>query len=396
MFRTFHIGKWKQKWLQILVMWRTFIFLSISSAMFFIVLGLGGMIEHKFGSSPLSSMKRIAIQLSTRFFVNMMAMEVPHLPQGKEAVTLTSEQVVKFFVWLITNVNPLDPKTLLAGEVPGMNNNILNDAHNRSLHDIIPNDVINKDKSEGEAPQTSVTSTNTVSNKLNNRNNLENKATDNQNLNKVVFIYHSHNRESWNPVLKQQGGNPNDARKNITLVGRRLQKQLERRRIGAAHSYTDYASSVKEYNWSMSYKYSKQTVKEAMSSNKNLHFFFDIHRDSIKRKDSTVTIKGKDYATVYFIIGHRNPGWRRNEQLASELHERLEKRYPGISRGIWGKTASQGHGEYNQSLSPNSIVIEIGGVDNTLEETYRTVDILAELITDIIHKRNDAKFASIS
>ncbi|MEW9106043.1 stage II sporulation protein P [Paenibacillus sp.] len=86
-----------------------------------------------------------------------------------------------------------------------------------------------------------------------------------------------------------------------------------------------------------------------------------------------------------------NPNWKKNEQFANEIHERLEKNYPGISRGIFGKTALQGNGEYNQSLSPNSVVIEIGGIDNTLEELYRTADVLADFIADIVHKKKDAK-----
>lgn len=417
MFRTFNVGKWKRKWLQVLVMGRTFALLSIGSAMFFIVLSLGGMMEHKLNSSPLSSMRGVAAQLSTRFFVDMMTMEMPNLPKGEGELTLTRNQVAQFLVRLATNVNPLDPKTLLAGEVPGINRDasipfrlsIGNQSgkgpqdypmsvdkgseppneHGGEPQDVTHGEVIddgqgseNTEPSESVDPPTKSTS---------NKEDPSHQIDDNSNLRKLVFIYHSHNRESFNPLLNQQGSNPNHVKKNISLVGKRLQEQLEKHGIGATHSDTDYASSVKGYSWNMSYKYSKHTVKQAMSSNKELQYFFDIHRDSTRRKNSTVTIKGTNYATVYFIIGHLNSNWRENEQFANEIHERLEKSYPGISRGIFGKTASQGNGEYNQSLSPNSVVIEVGGVDNMLEETYRTADVLAELIADIIQEKKDAK-----
>src|SRR5690606_4965724 len=149
------------------------------------------------------------------------------------------------------------------------------------------------------------------------------------------------------------------------------------------HSNTDYPTAIKDYRWELSYKYSKKTVTEAMESNDDLEFFFDIHRDSQPRKYTTATIDGKDYAQVFFIIGHRNPEWRKNEALATKIHEALEKEYPGSSRGIWGKTAATGNGEYNQSLAPESVIVEIGGVENTLEESYRTADALAKVITDI-------------
>ena len=39
--------------------------------------------------------------------------------------------------------------------------------------------------------------------------------------------------------------------------------------------------------------------------------------------------------------------------------------------------------EYNQSLAEDNVLIEVGGVDNTLEESYRTADALAEVISEI-------------
>ncbi|WP_019422538.1 stage II sporulation protein P [Paenibacillus sp. OSY-SE] len=415
MFRIFNVGKLKQKWMQALVMGRTFVLLSIGSAVFFIVLGLGGLVEQKLESSPLSSMKGVAAQLSTRFFVDMMAMEMPKLPKGEGEASLSRNQVAQFLVQLATNVNPFDPKSLLAGEVPGLDRDAaiplrlgvgnqavkgpedyplpanLGDKHpdehgGEPTNGPDQGDQVPGGKGNGQGAETVRPPTKPESNK-----GQDNSGKSKTNLNNYVFIYHSHNRESWNPELEKQSSNPNDAKTNITLVGKRLQEQLEKQGIGAVHSNEDYSSSIKGYNWNMSYKYSKQTVKEAMAQNKELQFFFDIHRDALRRKDSTVEIKGKSYAQVYFIIGHRNPNWKENESFASEIHEKLEDRYPGISRGIWGKSAAQGNGEYNQSLSPNSVVIEVGGIDNTLEESYRTADVLADLIAEIVRDLTEAK-----
>ena len=69
----------------------------------------------------------------------------------------------------------------------------------------------------------------------------------------------------------------------------------------------------------------------------------------------------------------------------------MEKDYPGLSRGIWGKTSSQGNGEYNQSLSENSILIEIGGIDNSKEELARTTKVLADILSNIFWEAQDAK-----
>ena len=125
-----------------------------------------------------------------------------------------------------------------------------------------------------------------------------------------------------------------------------------------------------------------------MSSNKSLKFLFDIHRDSQKRKLTTATIEGKAYAQVFFIIGKSNPNWKQNTEFADQIHEKLEGSYPGLSRGIYGKSSNGGrnNGEYNQSLSEDSVLIEIGGIDNTLEECYRTADALAGVIADLYFK----------
>lgn len=210
--------------------------------------------------------------------------------------------------------------------------------------------------------------------------------TSGNNKDSVVFIYHSHNRESWNSEVLEGEKNANSKTQNITLVGKRLAIQLEEKGIGAMHSDTDYSTTVPNYDWNYSYKFSRKTVKEAIASNEKLQFFFDIHRDSQQRKYTTAEIDGVSYAQVYFIIGQRNSNWKENEAFATKIHEKLEKKYPGLSRGIWGKTASSGNAEYNQSLAGQNVLIEIGGVDNTLEESYRTADVLAEVIAELIEE----------
>ncbi|UHA74207.1 stage II sporulation protein P [Paenibacillus sp. 481] len=432
MFKIFNVGKMKRRWIQALVMGRTFVLLAIGSAVFFVIIGLGNMMEQRLHSSPISSMKGFAASLSSRLFVDMMAMELPHLPEGEGEATISSKQVAQFMFRMITNVNLLDPKSLLASELPGLNHDAavplrlgVGNLTAKGPEDYVPlpdqangnsSSGANTDASHGSQSDTGSEEgeqragegdTKNSDEQLDGQDGLradhEVKPLPDQRSGdrnggaisgsahrKSVFIYHSHNRESWNPVLQQQSNNPSDSKKNITIVGKRLQEQLEKRGVGAVHSDKDYFSTVKGYNWNYSYRYSKRTVKQAMSEHDNLQFFFDIHRDAARRSNSTVEINGKSYAQVYFVIGHRNPKWRENEKFASDIHEKLEKRYPGISRGIWGKSAAQGNGEYNQSLSPHSVVVEIGGIDNTLEESYRTVDVMADLIAEVVHSKSNA------
>ena len=206
-----------------------------------------------------------------------------------------------------------------------------------------------------------------------------------------VFIYHSHNRESWLPELNHPAADkPRDAfhaEKNVTLLGARLQGQLESKGVGALHSIRDYVEAVPSFNYNYSYKYSSTTVREVLAIHPQLTYLIDIHRDSQRRDKTTITIDGQNVARIFFIIGEGNPHWRENHAFAKSIHEELNARWPGLSKGIINKGKSQGHGEYNQSLSPMSILLEIGGVDNTLEESYRTIEMLAEVIHDVLTRQ---------
>jgi stage II sporulation protein P len=210
----------------------------------------------------------------------------------------------------------------------------------------------------------------------------------------AFLIYHTHNRESYFPELKEGAKDPSSKTVNVTLVGKRLAASLEKLGMPAIHQTNDYPSTVQKFNYAYSYKYSKQTVVEALKKHKELTYLFDIHRDSQKRGKTTVEINGKDYAKILFVIGERNPHWKENKAFALKLHEALNAKYPGISRGVLSKGPGTGNAEYNQSLSPGSLVVEMGGVDNTLEESYRTADALAGVMKELVGETGGKRIAS--
>ncbi|MGO4107256.1 stage II sporulation protein P [Paenibacillus sp. YAF4_2] len=394
---------------ELLVTGKTFVVLSICSMLFFVAIGIAGMAHQHSLSAPVSSMTGFAASVSSGFFGDMLEMEMPQFHSSKSAEELSGTQISSFLVRLMTDVNPSDPRSLIAGEIPGMsadesfliakgvgtdlnvwpednapsqgdsnsngNGNGIGNGNGNGNDPGLPGGV--DEPTETTTPPTP-TPTPTETPTPDNSGSQHTTGKD-----KVVFIYHSHSRESWYPELTDKNGDANSATKNITLVGARLASKLEDLGVGTTHSDTDYPTAIKDYDWNYSYKYSKKTVQEALASNKKLKFLFDIHRDSGRRKTTTVDIGGKSYAQVYFIIGHKNPDWKKNAEFATQIHNALEKEYPGISRGILGKTTATGNGEYNQSLANDSVLIEIGGVDNTLTESYRTADVLAKIIADI-------------
>lgn len=202
----------------------------------------------------------------------------------------------------------------------------------------------------------------------------------------TVFIYHSHNRESFIPHIQGEKGETSPFHKdiNITLVGQRFAEKLQEKGIGAVVDTTDIGAILGErnLNYGHSYQVSREVVQEAMAGDQELQYFIDFHRDAARRQTTTTTINGETYAKIFFVLGESHPHYEQNERFAMELNGRIEEKYPNLTRGIVRKSKQDGNGVYNQDLSPNSILIEIGGQDNTLDELYRTADLLAEIFAE--------------
>ncbi|WP_018133317.1 stage II sporulation protein P [Effusibacillus pohliae] len=206
----------------------------------------------------------------------------------------------------------------------------------------------------------------------------------------LVYIYHTHNRESFLPELKgiTDFDAAYDRDKNITLVGERLQKSLKEKGVAAIQTKNDYWFKGKDEN---EYDLSRKTVQDILKKYDSVKMLFDIHRDSFDRDKTTFKWNGQDVARVSFIIGGSNPNWQQNSQFALKLHNRLEQLYPGLSRGVHKKLPNPAYDtKYNQDLSPNAVLIEIGGPQNSLEEAYRAADLLANVIAELA-KEDQAK-----
>lgn len=203
---------------------------------------------------------------------------------------------------------------------------------------------------------------------------------------KVVYIYHTHSRESFLPYLKYTD-KPEDAyhsKANITLVGKLLGRALKRRGIGTTVDTTDIVQELdlRGLYYNSSYKVSGDQVRAALRDNKDLEIFIDLHRDSLRKDSTTTKINGLDHAKLLFVIGTGHKDFEKNLMFAHTLQTILDAQYPGLSKGIIQKDSSQGNGVYNQDISPKAMIVEIGGVDNTVEELHRSTEVFADVLSD--------------
>jgi len=330
-----------------------------------------------------SSVNQAATNVNGELLYQLMGWENHHFLSVEHDWTSTPTLTNMVFK-LSSNINLNDPRSLLGRELPGFyqfDGKILvagegTNYTNMPIESAPPIEIM---KAEREAS-------------LQNLEGLEKPEDENPlpapnqttGSRKVVYLYFTHNRESYLPYLKGVT-NPNLAfhsKINVTKIGDHLKTSLEDRGIGTFIDKTDVQANLnkKGLTYPSSYQESRSVVQTAMASDRDLQYFIDIHRDSNRKDKSTITINGKSYAKLAFIIGGKNPNHEKNEKLATELHKSLEKKYKGLSRGVFVKYS--GNAVYNQNLSNNVILIEFGGVDNTFEELNRSADALADVFSD--------------
>ena len=61
------------------------------------------------------------------------------------------------------------------------------------------------------------------------------------------------------------------------------------------------------------------------------------------------------------------------------------KYYPGLSKGILKKEGEGVDGIYNQDISSNSVLIEVGGVYNNIDEVLNTTEALSNIFNYLIN-----------
>src|SRR5690625_4233584 len=289
---------------------------------------------------------------------------------------------------IATNIKFNDPKSLLGKELPGFDtfgNQIVvagegTNYMNLSIESSPPlEDVLE----EREAILNEISVENEDDHELKDNDEQTEQLTTGDR--EVVFIYNSHNYESFLPHLPGVT-DPNLAHHsevNVTKVSDRFAEKLNEHGIGTQVDGTDVMKILNEKDWGYgrSYQASRDSVADVIATNGDLQYVFDLHRDSVPRDITTKTIDNKDYAKILFVIGAEYSGYEKNLALAKELNTLIEEKYPGLSRGIIKKEGPGSNGVYNQDLSENSLLIEFGGYDNTLEELYRTADAVAEIFS---------------
>ena len=198
----------------------------------------------------------------------------------------------------------------------------------------------------------------------------------------ILYIYNTHQTEGYQKS--------NNASYNITpsvlMAGSILRESLNDLGIPTIVETNDITEILRIHTWKYNYSYaaSKLLLQDAIEKNKSLKYFIDLHRDSMSHEITTTTIDGKNYAKVLFVIGKDHEGYEENLRFATAINEYIKNINPSLTRGISLKGGSGVNGIYNQDISPNAILIELGGQYNNITEINNTITILSKALHSYI------------
>lgn len=200
----------------------------------------------------------------------------------------------------------------------------------------------------------------------------------------LIYLYNSHQTEEYkSSTYAEFSVNPTVIMNNYILEDIFNKNGLKT--IVEERSVKDILNS-NNWNYTYSYKASRQLLENSIIEYPSLKYFIDIHRDSLPHDKTTVNINNKDYAKVIFLIGLENPKYEENLSFTERINNKMNELYPGLSKGIYKKGGPGVNGVYNQDFSPHTILIEIGGHENTTNEVLNTTIAFSKCFMEVINE----------
>ena len=200
-----------------------------------------------------------------------------------------------------------------------------------------------------------------------------------------VLIMHTHATEDYRLsaglwFTPGDGARSTDRSINMCAVGRVMADTLNAAGICTLHDETlnDYPS------YTGSYANSRAVVQQYLSQYPSIKIVLDVHRDAIETENGSrmapvCTVNGRQAAQVMIICGCDNgttvslPNYRLNLRFAAAWETAMEGLYPGFTRPVLFS-----YRFYNQDLTPGSLLIEIGGHGNNLNEALYAGQLAAQ------------------
>jgi len=201
----------------------------------------------------------------------------------------------------------------------------------------------------------------------------------------TILIYHTHTTEAYfktesDAYETSSAFRTNDSTANVIAVGEELKTILETQYgFCVIHDVTNHEPP----KLSSAYDRSLETMLNYREEYPSIALFIDLHRDAYTETDEPcdyVIIDGEECARLMFVVGKgekydEKPFYTTNLSLAERITARLNAINPRLGRPVRTKT-----GRYNQHVSPNCLLVEVGHNANTLAQAKASMKYLAQCI----------------
>lgn len=204
-----------------------------------------------------------------------------------------------------------------------------------------------------------------------------------------VLIMHTHATESYE--LEDLGWfdpeytcRRTDTSLNMVAVGAAIAEQLN-----AAGIVTLQDATLHDYpSYNGSYERSNETVRGWLEKYPSIKVVLDVHRDAIEQEDGTrlkPTLQTEEGPAAQVMIicgadkGGNLPNYTQNLRFAAAWEAAMEAQTPGLTRPVMFA-----YRYYNQDLTTGSLLIEVGGHANTLDEAVRAGGLAARALASLL------------
>ncbi len=192
-----------------------------------------------------------------------------------------------------------------------------------------------------------------------------------------VLILHTHGSEAYTMPAGQEyeasgSYRTMDTSKNMIRVGDEIAAVLSQYGLSVLHD-----RQIHDTDYNSAYDKSYDSAAAYLEKYPSISFILDIHRDAISDADGVqykvVSQEDPHAAQLSIIMGSNYDAWLSNLRLAAAVQSHLAAQHPTLMRPI----TLRAYG-YNQSLSPGSLLVEIGAAGNSLDEALYSARLFAQ------------------
>lgn len=199
------------------------------------------------------------------------------------------------------------------------------------------------------------------------------------NSKKKILIYHSHTTEAYD--LKET--RKMDLTQTVAGVGDELAKEFEKQGFTVIHDKT-----IHDLDYNSAYAKSRATMNNYFKKFGDFDFVVDLHRDAGPAKENvTAKVNNENVARLVIVTTTSDPRYKAHMKNINAIFSVAKEKYPNLFREKNLHTNYNGQRYYNQDLSDNALLLEVGATSNTVQEAKNSMKYVARVVAEVINQR---------